>query len=175
MTGEFTVNLEGRYKEDRLHKAGRDIDANTILPRAILQYQPFEETNLYVSFSQGVLPGEANAFVVNADAQELAQYQTQLGDRVFSILPEEKLDSWELGWKQIALDGRLSFSTAIYYGEWANQKSRVVATIRETCKPSNQGSTGCRPADLAPLGDLASLADGTPISTPRNTTITGSR
>jgi hypothetical protein len=68
--------MEGRYQEDRLDKAGCDIDANTILPRIILQYQPFEETNLYVSFSQGVLLGEANAFVVNADAQELAQYQT---------------------------------------------------------------------------------------------------
>jgi len=173
VTDNFTINLEGRYQEDRLDKAGRDIDANTILPRVILQYQPFEETNLYASFSQGVLPGESNAFVVNADAQELAQYQAQLGDRVFAILPEEKLDSYEIGWKQTAFDGRLSFASAIYYGEWANQKSRVVATIRETCKVFNQRSTGCRPQDLTPLGELASLADGTPISTPRNTTITG--
>ncbi len=173
VTDEFTINLEGRYQEDRLDKAGRDIDANTILPRVILQYQPTEETNLYASFSQGVLPGESNAFVVNADAQELAQYQAQLGDRVFAILPEEKLDSYEIGWKQAAFDGRLNFSTAAYYGKWSNQKSRVVASIRETCKPFNATSTGCRPQDLTPLGDLQSLADGTPIFTARNTTITG--
>lgn len=173
VTDQFTINLEGRYQEDRLDKAGRDIDANTFLPRVILQYQPFEDTNLYASYSKGVLPGEANAFVVNADAQELAQYEAQLGDRVFAILPEEELDSYELGWKQTAFNGRLNFSSALYYGKWANQKSRVVASIRETCKPTNVGSTGCRPADLTPLGDLGSLADGTPIFTPRNTTITG--
>lgn len=173
VTDEFTINLEGRYQQDRLDKAGRDIDANTFLPRVILQYQPLEDTNLYASYSKGVLPGESNAFIVNADAQELAQYEAQLGDRAFAILPEEELDSYEIGWKQSALDGRLNISSAIYYGEWKNQKSRVVATIRETCKPFNANSTGCRPQDLTPLGDLQSLADGTPISTARNTTITG--
>lgn len=173
ITDEFTVNVEGRYQEDRLDKGGRDIDSNTILPRVILQYQPMENTNLYASYSKGVLPGEANTFLINADAQELAQYEAQLGGRAFAILPEEELDSYELGWKQSAFDGRLNVSTAAYYGKWKNQKSRVVATIRETCKPSNANSTGCRAQDLTAQGDLASLADGTPISTARNTTITG--
>ncbi|MEQ8508999.1 MAG: TonB-dependent receptor [Rhodospirillaceae bacterium] len=173
VTDQFTVNLEGRYQQDRLDKAGVDIDANTFLPRVILQYQPFEDTNLYASYSKGVLPGESNAFLINADAQELVQYEAQLGNRVFDILPEEQLDSYEIGWKQTAFDSRLSFSTALYYGKWKNQKSRVVASIQETCKPFNANSTGCRPQDLTPLGDLQSLADGTPIFTARNTTITG--
>ncbi len=173
VTDEFTINLEGRYQEDRLDKAGQDIDSNTFLPRVILQYQPGDDTNFYASWSQGVLPGEANPFVVAADAQELAQYTAQFGDRVSAIIPEEELDSYELGWKQTAFDGRLSFSSAIYYGKWKNQKSRVVAVIQETCDGANATSAGCRPEDLTPLGGLASLADGTPIFTPRNTTISG--
>lgn len=173
ITDDFTINIEGRYQEDRLDKAGQDIDSNSILPRVILQYQPSDDTNIYASFSQGVLPGEANPFVVAADAQELAQYQAQFGDRVSAILPEEELDSYEIGWKQSLFDGRANFAAAAYYGEWANQKSRVVAIIQETCDGANSTSAGCRASDLTPLGGLASLADGTPIFTPRNTTISG--
>ena len=173
MSDQFTINLEGRYQEDRLDKAGQDIDANTFLPRVILQYQPGDDTNLYASFSQGVLPGEGNPFVIAADTQELAQYTAQFGDRVAAILLEEKLDSYEIGWKQTLFDGRANFAATAYYGEWANQKSRVVAIIQETCNGLNATSAGCRPADLTPLGGFASLADGTPISTPRNTSISG--
>lgn len=174
VTDQITIDLEGRQQNDELDREGTLIEADTFLPRVIVSYRPNPSTNLYASYAKGVLPGEANPRVIDADAQELAQYREQFGDTVSAILPEEELDSYEIGWKQSLFDDRVNFALAAYFGEWSNQKSRVIAVIQETCDVISPGIQGCGPDDGTAVGQPASFADGTPVRTPRNTTVSGS-
>lgn len=168
-TDQITLDIEARYQRDELVKATTGT-ANTLLPRVILQFQPTAETNVYASWSQGVLPGTFNGMVINADAQELAQYAAQ---GISPFTPQEELDSYEIGWKQLALEGRLETAIAVYYSEWANQKSGSIGIINETCRAVTQ--LGCNPATGgAPLGEPARNADGSPVFFLRPATGSGS-
>ena len=122
------------------------------LPRVILQWQPTPETNLYASYAVGVLPGDINAeFIYGPDnmrtaeqiasvrdqAQNGADPYPQLGlptgspgiPEVTDFLDREKLDSFELGWKQTWAEGKVTTAMAVYYMEWENQKGRLSASV----------------------------------------------
>jgi outer membrane receptor protein involved in Fe transport len=84
-------------------------------------------------------------------------------------VPEEILDSYEIGWKQRFLDRRVSLNAAFYYGLWDNKKSRQIYPINFTCdnSPAIPGTTpGCRGATTVPgeavAGQPARNADGSP-------------
>lgn len=123
-----------------------------VLPRVILQWTPSPETNVYASYAVGVLPGDINAeFIYGPDnmrtqeqidsvrdqAQNGADPYPELGlptgsqgiPEVADFLDREKLDSYELGWKQQWMDGRVSTAMAFYYMEWENQKGRLSAPV----------------------------------------------
>ncbi len=177
LTDQLTASLEGRYQTDKLGRGvvnQRFVEFKSFLPRAILQYQPNENTNLYASYAKGSLPGELNALVVDSDAQEAAQFAAA---GVPGVLEEELLDSYEIGWKQRLFDNRLSINTAIYYGEWTNKKSRIVLPIVFTCgdAPTTPGVTpGCRTAlGEAPIGQPGRTATGQPVTTNSNVVISG--
>ncbi|MCB1625551.1 MAG: TonB-dependent receptor, partial [Pseudomonadales bacterium] len=78
-TDQWSTSLEGRYQKDETKRGifsatpGR-IEDTSFLPRAIVRFQPTRETNIYASYSQGVLPGVINAEVSQATPRELAQY-----------------------------------------------------------------------------------------------------
>lgn len=167
ITDQFTVTLEARYQEDSVTK-GTPPDLLTVkykafLPRAILRYQPTEETTAYLSYATGVLPGTVNQELVTANAQELAQYQAQYPNAE-DFLSKQTLDMYELGIKQDLWDGRVSYSFAAYYGEWTNPVGRATALIQETCEGNRVGQGGCR-FDLneGTPGGLATLPDGSPF------------
>lgn len=174
ITDQFTLSLEGRYQDDTLSKAGSlsvdglsdnaiSLKSKKFLPRVILRYQPTPDTNLYGSFSQGVLQGDVNTVVANADAQELAQYQAQVAGAAAST-PEEELDAWEIGLKQSLMDGRAQVNLSGYYYEWKGIKGRSTAVVFETCDADNQGNANCAGV---PLNDVA------PIPNPRNVLVAG--
>jgi iron complex outermembrane receptor protein len=177
-TDELSLNLEGRYQDDDFTRGltvRTTANYKSFLPRVILQYKPSDETNIYASFSKGVIPGEINQPVIDtkADARVLAQF-TAAGVQEF--LPEELLDSYELGWKQQMFDNRLSFTTAAYYGEWTNKKSRIVVPVNFTCGQSLApvGNPGCNVATGgAPAGQPARNPDGSPFLQNTNVVVSG--
>lgn len=141
------------------------------LPRVILQWQPSEATNVYASYSKGALPGDINAeYVFGPDnmrtAEQLASVRQQIlnGAAPYPALPgfatgtlgvptaadfvdREELQSFEIGWKQQWLEGRLSTNAAVYFMKWKNQKGRVSVGIVDfngnTNAPFVQDATTC--------------------------------
>ncbi|MDX2225037.1 MAG: TonB-dependent receptor [Rhodospirillaceae bacterium] len=177
-TEQLSLSLEGRYQDDEFTRGlaiRTTANYKSFLPRVILQYQPNDETNVYASFAKGVIPGEINQPVIDSrsDARVLAQF-TAAG--VGAFLDEELLDSYEIGWKQQLFDNRLSFSTAAYYGEWTNKKSRIVVPVNFTCGQSLApvGNPGCNPATGgAAAGQPARNPDGSPFFQNTNVVVSG--
>lgn len=175
---QLSLSLEGRYQEDKFTRGiaiRTTAEYKSFLPRVILQYKPTPETNLYASFSKGVIPGEINQAVIDTqnDARVAAQF-TAGGVQPF--LAEELLDSYEIGWKQELFDNRLSIATAAYYGEWANKKSRIVLPINFTCGSTLApvGNPGCNvAAGGAPAGQPARNPDGSPLIQNTNVVVSG--
>ncbi|MBL8644229.1 MAG: TonB-dependent receptor [Rhodospirillaceae bacterium] len=182
ITEQVTASFEGRYQHNNAATAIltasplRKIDKN-FLPRAILRWQPSDETNIYASYAKGVIQGQPNSQIAIATPNELRQYQTQLGPATGATLPAEILDMYELGWKQTLADNRLSFNVAGYYGEWEGQKGRSVALIQEDCgSPSHGLAGGCiggNPVGLSAVGQPARNLDGTPFLNSRNVNVPG--
>jgi iron complex outermembrane receptor protein len=167
-TDQWALSAEARYQQDKLTKgqliaaqvtqAGFPTSPATakwedLLPRVIAQWKPSPQTNLYASYSVGVLPGDINGeFIFAPDNMRTpeqlasARQQTLNGAAPYpgitgfaagtigvstatDVIDREKLDSLEIGWKQQWLDGRLQTNVAAYYMEWENQKGRVSAAI----------------------------------------------
>ncbi len=177
ITETFTGSLEGRYQRD-ISRSGvllanpTEIEQKEFLPRAILRWQPTDETNVYASFSKGILPGIVNAQISSATPRELAQYEVQAPGQAFATVSGDELDMYELGWKQQWLDRRAATNIAAYYGEWAFQKGRSVALIQEDCgSPSHPVSAGGCPNGANGLPAIN--ADGSPFRNSRNFNIPG--
>ncbi len=181
----WSASVEGRYQDDKLIKGqviaaqlGKPVASGEwkdTLPRVIVQWQPTAATNLYASFSKGVLPGDINAEYIfgpagmRTEAEILsAREQIRNGARPYASLPgfetgtlgvpsaadfidREKLDSIELGWKQQWLDGRLQLNAAVYHMKWKNQKGRVSVSIVDF----NGNSNGAYVQDSAICGTAA--------------------
>jgi iron complex outermembrane recepter protein len=118
------------------------------LPRVIVQWQPTATTNLYANYAVGVLPGDINGeFVFGPDGTRTPAGIASIREQILNGTPprpelglpggaaglpqatdfidREKLDSYEIGWKQQLMEGRMQFHAALYYMEWENQKGRV--------------------------------------------------
>lgn len=160
ITEEITLDVEARYSEDErtVQQSGFSfIDTyKEITPRVILSYQPSDDTNLYAQFSQGVLPGTTNGLVAicsddtflvpytspvtgqQSTASECDQLAAQLpGGEAAGSTPAQKLNSYEIGWKQSLMDSRLRFNAAAYYYKWKNVPSGLsVSYVRDAEDPA---------------------------------------
>lgn len=164
ITEQLTFDVEVRYEQD---DRTTGIEVGTFsssftasfkewTPRFILNYRPNEDTTLYAQASRGNLPGNTNnAIVICSDeaftvpyidpftgqpstASECSQIEGQVGS-LFKSTPAQKLDALEIGWKQVAMDGRLRFNAAAYYYEWSNLISGVRFTyFRDADDPNLQ-------------------------------------
>lgn len=176
LTDTITVNLEGRYQTDENRRGSVNplkVEYETFLPRAIVQWEPTSDTNVYASYAKGTLPGALNTAIINATPYELQQYKTLVPTSASST-GEEELDSYELGWKQKFWDGAAYISATAYYGEWKNQKGRISTLVNQTCTAARMGTTGCRPnLGESSLGDPARFADGTPYFFSTNIVVPG--
>jgi iron complex outermembrane recepter protein len=148
-TDQWALSVEARYLKDTVKRfnttnvtpipsigyvpvAFEEEEFKETLPRVILQYKPFETTNIYLSYAEGILPGEINARYAFGTADERAQYEA-LVPGIQDFTGPESLQAWEIGWKQQLLDGRAAVNLTYYnYPDWDNQKGRVVANIFET-------------------------------------------
>ncbi len=162
ITEKWTAILEGRWQEDKITKgAGVNYPGATILsetytdflPRVILRWQPTDTTNLFVSYSQGQIPGDFNAAFINTDAREREQLLAQ-EPRLSETLDAETLDAWEVGWKQGFAEGRGQVNLSVYHYVWENIKGRSGYVVNETCRPQNIGVLAeCNPANGIVAGD----------------------
>ncbi len=154
ITDQLTFTFEGRQQNDTVIKGGAtgpdglsaapEFEFDEFLPRVILRYQPFDGTNLYASYALGVVPGDVNEEFLNADPQERAQYLAQFPN-LGESLPQEELDSIEIGWKQSLFGGAGYLNVAMFWNEWTGIKGRSSGLINETCTANDVaiGAPGC--------------------------------
>lgn len=167
----WSASVEGRYQKDEFRRGTttfQNVAGSKFLPRVIAQWKPNERTNLYASYALGLLQGEINQLVIDADARERAQFEA-LGSP--GSVPQEELKSYEIGWKQAFNDGRFVLNSALYYGDWANKKIRQVVSVNFTCGdfPQAMGTVGCRPQiGEGALGDPARNPNGSLVFSNQN-------
>ncbi|MGI9233411.1 MAG: TonB-dependent receptor, partial [Woeseiaceae bacterium] len=161
ITDQLTLTVEGRQQEDTVTKGGAaeggltaealEVEFSDFVPRVILRYQPSEATNLYGSYAIGVVPGDINQEIINADAQERAQYVAAFPNLAES-LPQEEIDMVEFGWKQTLFDGAAYMNASVYFAEWTGIKGRSSVPINETCTANDvtTGAPGCTFAGVIP-------------------------
>jgi len=123
LNDKVTLIFEGRYQEDEISDEQVSNGVATFeefLPRALVQYQPNEDTLFYASYSVGNLPGGFNPEVADLDTQQLAEFQALVPGAGIAF-GEETLTNLEFGWKQSLFDGRLAFNLAAFYMEREDQ------------------------------------------------------
>ena len=143
-TEQLGLDIEWRYQQDALTQRdpGRSsilpptepfatgngtelgADFNTFLPRVTLQFTPSGDTNVWATFSQGNNPGFFNSRFAQFTQDELDLNPDFVRDASL-FLDEENLDNFEIGWKQLAMNGRANFSVVAYTMDWTNQKTRT--------------------------------------------------
>jgi iron complex outermembrane receptor protein len=164
----FAVSLEGRKQKDKTTRgifstSPTSIEDDSFLPRAIVRWTPSDETNVYASYAKGILPGVINAEIAQATAREAAQYQKAFPG-IAGIVAGDKLDMYEIGWKQQWLDRRAQTNVAVYWGKWENQKGRSAFAIQEDCGSFAHGgvagATAANGCANGPTGLPAVFASG---------------
>jgi outer membrane receptor protein involved in Fe transport len=136
---QWNLSLEGRYQEDEIDEGTVGNVAlkktfSNFLPRAILQWQPSDATNLYVTYAEGNKPGDFNNNLIPLTPPQLAQAQAQTGAQL--AVGEEELKMYDLGLKKSLLDRRVQVNTALYFMEWLNQQTRTTAVITDPTNPA---------------------------------------
>ncbi|MCU0757889.1 MAG: TonB-dependent receptor [Steroidobacteraceae bacterium] len=126
-TDRWILNVEGRYQEDKVTdgvQLGATLSDTFVseTPRVILEYKPADNQTFYASFSQGTRPGSFNPNVVGLPSSVLSCLLAEAG--ADTAVPEEELDSYELGFKGRLFDDRLQLTAAVYSAEWRKQNNR---------------------------------------------------
>lgn len=89
-------------------------------PRASISWQPNEDHNLYISYSEGFKGGSFDPRAQTSGAPDLNNDGTVSSDEVFQFMrfEPETVKTYELGWKSSALDDRLQTSFAIFFSDY---------------------------------------------------------
>lgn len=132
VTDWMTLALEGRYQDDTIENRtgttmdelvdAKDIQYEKFLPRVSVVITPMEDASLFFSYAEGILPGGYNAFFDTLSADDRERF-SQENPNVSPTVDEEKLETYELGWKQSILDGDAWFSAVLFTQKWSNMKS----------------------------------------------------
>jgi len=95
---------------------------NDFSPRVSLAWQPTDNQNLYVSFSQGFKGGSFDPRGLTTAAPDVNGDGVVSEEEVFEFMrfePEE-VDTWEIGAKSRWADGRINTSVAFFYSDYTN-------------------------------------------------------
>lgn len=137
---QFQLILEGRYQEDEISNESVNAGLATpispgtfdkFLPRVVLNYTPNDDTLLYANYSVGNLPGGFNPEIAELDATQLQQLEVD-NPGLDTTFKEEKLENYELGWKQYFNERRGVFNLAAFYMKRSDQIFSGFAFIDET-------------------------------------------
>jgi iron complex outermembrane receptor protein len=92
---------------------------NHALPRFILKYHPSQDTNVYLSYSEGIEPPVLQTSYIEGDSYTKAAIQTISGGGG-AFTPDPKVRVWEIGAKQALFDNRVFVSIDYYNQFWDN-------------------------------------------------------
>ncbi len=117
---DITLSGELRWQMDQTDTLGTaPVTFHNLLPRAIISYKPWENTNIYASYSQGVQEGQLNGAYITASPIQQAQLAAAVpGIAPFAPLP--RIDNYEIGVKQRLFGGRFEYEAAAYRINWTN-------------------------------------------------------
>lgn len=128
VTEKMTVSAEGRYQEDEIWaedssgaEQARDTFGNFI-PRLIVDYDITDDSMVYVSYSEGVNPGNFNITLLDA-TDSLQAAAAAAG--VTLVVDPETTTNYEIGYKGRALNDTMSFQAAAFVAKWEDQLNRV--------------------------------------------------
>jgi iron complex outermembrane receptor protein len=128
ITSFLTATGEVRYQKDTVSDKpyqglGTAVEVaenfDHTLPRVSLRYHPTKDTNLYVSYAEGIQPPYLQASYINGNAYTraaLSAITAGAGD----YTADPSLWVWEFGLKQAAFDNRVNFSIDYYTQIWNN-------------------------------------------------------
>ncbi len=91
-------------------------------PRVSLSWQPSDEQHLYFSYSEGFKGGSFDPRAQTSGAPDLDNDGTVTAEEVFAFMmfEPETVKSYEVGLKSSFLDGRMTTSLAVFYGDYEN-------------------------------------------------------
>lgn len=152
MTGEFRYQVEEVTSRSAIGgTAEQTLSADFIsrTPRVTLEYTPVDGALLYLSYSEGTLPGGFNPSLATL-TQEQRDYILAQDPNVGVAFKEEQLDQWELGAKNQFLSGRAQTRIALFAQERTDQVFRRGYAFPDASAPggvrianvfTNSGST----------------------------------
>ncbi|MEO0575431.1 MAG: TonB-dependent receptor [Pseudomonadota bacterium] len=131
------LTVEARQQTDEITDESDSGEFDNLLPRVIAEWTPTDDALLYASYSEGNLPGGFNPEVAALNATELAELRT-FQSSASGAFEEEKLENFELGWKQTWADGRGVTTLAVFHMNRTNQTFRRADVIADLDDPSGQ-------------------------------------
>jgi iron complex outermembrane receptor protein len=142
----LTATAEARYQDDTIRD--RDITGDqyhkeyyNALPRFILKYHPYSTWDIYASYSEGIQPPQLQTSYIDADPAARAYLDKVVpGASEYTLLP--KLQSYEVGIKQVLFDGRVGYGLALYDEKWQNQQTSAAVFNPVGCGQTT-GTAGC--------------------------------
>ncbi len=90
--------------------------------RASIQWQPVDNHNLYLSYSEGFKGGGFDPRGLTTAAPDTNGDGVKSPEEIFEFMkfePEE-VNSWELGWKSTLMGGRMTSRLAIFMGDYTD-------------------------------------------------------
>lgn len=128
-------------------KIARNYHDNSLTWRTTLRYAVEENSSLYATYSRGRRPD------VLAASSPSAPYE----DPNFTRLKGETVDSYEVGYKTLALDGHLRTDVAIYYYAYDNFQTTVIQNAQQVT--TNAGKADAYGMEASADWAAASWAD----------------
>jgi iron complex outermembrane receptor protein len=145
ITSMLTASVEARVQKDTSKtqpRAGGEYEQSytNTLPRAILQFKPNRETNLYASWSKGVQPASFNSFFVSATPAQRA-YVNSIYPDLGIFTPQPSATNLELGIKQSLMNDRMQYTLSAYQIDWKNQVTPATVLNPASCYATNTSLT----------------------------------
>ena len=170
---KLTLTGEVRYQHDTVteYTSGNVVSEtfNHVLPRVILSYHPDKETNLYISYSEGIQPPQLQTSYVQAQAA--FQHGTNAGEpyaenalAAYGIKSDYTGDPkdrvWEIGLKHAMFDNRLYFDVDYYNEFWDNDLVSTFVFAPSDCQQIFAASAGVYPINSSAHCALGSSGAG---------------
>ena len=123
ISDQFELSVEARNQWDKVVEGTLGATPlketfDSFSPRVILDWNPHDDTTLYVSYAQGYNPGQFNARLVGLSSAELSQIEDAATGGAGITVDEEEIASFEIGAKSAFWDGRGRVSAAVYFADW---------------------------------------------------------
>ncbi|HJM71487.1 MAG TPA: TonB-dependent receptor [Gammaproteobacteria bacterium] len=163
LTDSMTLIAEVRRQEDEVGNnkinasAGKALSPSTFkstLPRLVLKNDLSDNSMIYVSYSEGTLPGGFNPEVAAKlnTAEQIATFTADVPG-IGETYGEEELTNMEFGWKKTSDDGRFAMTLAMFSMERSDQVYSGFGVI--------PADLNCDPTGNVPTCTVAFSGNGT--------------